>query len=42
MQSAMLNGQPLSTPKLKWSDVIMGGELVFEMGSEPNKNLWAN
>lgn len=42
IQSAMLNGQPLSTPKLKWSDVIKGGELVFEMGSEPNKNLWAN
>lgn len=42
IQSAMLNGQPLSTPKLKWSDVIKGGELVFEMGSEPNKSLWSN
>lgn len=38
IQSATLNGKPLNTPKLKWSDVIKGGELVYEMGNQPNEN----
>lgn len=38
IQSASLNGKPLHKAKLKWSDVIKGGELVFEMGNHPNEN----
>ena len=36
IQSAKLNGTPLTTPKLKWKDVINGGKLVFIMGDKPN------
>ena len=38
IQSANLNGKPLNRTKLKWSDVINGGKLVFEMGNHPNQN----
>ncbi|MFO8057262.1 MAG: GH92 family glycosyl hydrolase [bacterium] len=37
IQSATLNGEPLNTPFLKHSDIVQGGKLVLEMGSEPNK-----
>lgn len=36
IQSAKLNGTPLTSPKLKWKDVINGGKLVFIMGDKPN------
>lgn len=36
IQSAKLNGKPLNVPRLLFADVIKGGELVIEMGSEPN------
>ena len=36
IQSATLNGKPLNEPKLKFRDVINGGELVYFMGLEPN------
>jgi putative alpha-1,2-mannosidase len=39
IQSAELNGKPLSAPFLLHSDLIKGGELIFEMGPEPNKNF---
>lgn len=38
IQSATLNGHPLTRAKLNWSDVIKGGELVFVMGNKPNMN----
>ena len=41
IQSATLNGEPLNKAKLKWSDVIKGGELIFEMGNKPNEK-WGN
>ena len=41
IQSAKLNGQYLNKPILFHSDLIKGGELIYEMGSAPNKN-WGN
>lgn len=38
IQSASLNGRPLNACKLKFSDVVKGGELIFNMGSSPNMN----
>jgi predicted alpha-1,2-mannosidase len=36
IQSATLNGKPWSKSFLNHEDIINGGELVFEMGAEPN------
>ena len=36
IQSATLNGKPLNRPKLKFKDVVKGGELDFVMGPKPN------
>jgi hypothetical protein len=36
-----LNGKPYNKSYIKYSDIMAGGELVFEMGPEPNK-LWAS
>jgi predicted alpha-1,2-mannosidase len=41
IQSAKLNGQYLNKPILFHSDLVKGGELIFEMGSAPNKD-WGN
>ncbi|MEM1134498.1 MAG: GH92 family glycosyl hydrolase [Bacteroidota bacterium] len=38
IQAATLNGKPYNLSHLYHSDIIQGGELIFEMGSEPNKN----
>ncbi|MEK6399047.1 MAG: glycoside hydrolase domain-containing protein [Terriglobus sp.] len=38
IQSATLNGKPLNTFWIKHSDVTNGGELTFNMGSQPNKS----
>ncbi len=38
IQSATLNGQNFDQSYIAHQDIIEGGELVFEMGSEPNKN----
>ncbi len=40
IQSAELNGKPLSQSYIHHSDVKAGGELSFVMGPEPNKDLW--
>jgi len=40
IQSVTLNGKPVLTPTLLHRDLVTGGELVFEMGSRPNKK-WA-
>lgn len=36
IQSASLNGVPLTKPKLSFKDVVKGGELILEMGDKPN------
>ena len=41
IQSATLNGKPYSKSFLKHDDVIKGGELIFEMGQEPNSSWGA-
>ena len=38
IQSATLNGKPLTRPFLSHDDVVKGGKLVFVMGDQPNKN----
>lgn len=38
IQSVKLNGKPLTEPKIYHSDMVKGGEIVFELGPEPNKN----
>lgn len=42
IQSAMLNGRPLNKCKLRFSDVVKGGELVFNMGDTPNTRWGVN
>ena len=38
IQSATLNGEPLTRTFLSHDDVVKGGKLVFVMGDQPNKN----
>jgi len=38
IQSATLNGKTYNLCSLTHTDLIIGGELVFEMGPKPNKN----
>lgn len=38
IQSAKLNGVPLTRAWIKHSEIISGGELTFEMSSHPNRN----
>jgi predicted alpha-1,2-mannosidase len=38
IQSAKLNGNDYNKSFLKHEDILAGGELVFEMGTTPNKN----
>ncbi len=42
VQSAMLNGKELTSFKFPASELLKGGSLVLEMGSEPNKNWGIN
>jgi predicted alpha-1,2-mannosidase len=39
VQSATLNGEPYAKSYLKHKDLVSGGELVFQMGPQPNR-LW--
>lgn len=41
IQSARLNGNPVSRTWITHGEIIKGGELVFEMGPVPNKK-WGN
>jgi predicted alpha-1,2-mannosidase len=41
IQSASLNGRPMSKTWLSHEEIINGGTLIFEMGSEPNRQ-WGN
>jgi len=38
VQSATLNGQPYDKSSITHAEIVRGGELVFEMGPQPNKN----
>ncbi len=40
VQKVSLNGQELSRPYILHQEIVNGGELVFEMGNEPNKELY--
>ena len=42
IQSAILNGKPMSKTWLSHEEIINGGILVFEMGSKPNKKWGTN
>ena len=39
IQSAELNGKPLNIPVVRYSDIVAGGTLTFNMGPSPSK--WA-
>ncbi len=41
IQSAKFNGEPLNKPWIRAGRLLRGGTLIFEMGSEPNKNWGA-
>ena len=40
IQSAVLNGKPLTAPKFSHTQLMEGGELVLTMGLRPNKELF--
>jgi predicted alpha-1,2-mannosidase len=40
VQKVTLNGEELHRPYILHEEITNGGELVFEMGSEPNRRLW--
>ena len=40
IQSATLNGQPLTRGYITYDEIMNGATLVFEMGSTPNKNIF--
>ncbi len=40
IQSINLNGKQLRQPKIKHKDLVAGGELIIELGKEPNKEYW--
>ena len=42
IQSATLNGEPLDRTWLSHEEIINGGLLIFEMGSEPKKQWGSN
>lgn len=38
IQSARLNGQPYNKSSITHQEIVNGGELIFEMGPQPNKS----
>ena len=42
IQSATLNGKEFSRSWISHDEIVGGGELVFQMGSQPNKNWGVN
>ena len=40
IQSAKINGKPLTEPKILFEQIVNGGKLELEMGSEPNKKVF--
>jgi predicted alpha-1,2-mannosidase len=41
IQSARLNGHPLTAPRIRFADIVAGGSLVYAMGPEPNRELFS-
>ncbi len=41
IQSATLNGQPFNRPWIRHEEILSGGELILQMGSEPNPDWGA-
>jgi putative alpha-1,2-mannosidase len=39
IRKAPINGKPLKSPYFIYEEIKDGGELVFHMGSKPNKKL---
>jgi putative alpha-1,2-mannosidase len=39
IQSATLNGRPLTIPVIRWEDIMAGASLKFVMGPSPSR--WA-
>lgn len=35
VKSVTLNGRPITDWKIRYEDIVKGGELVFEMAAEP-------
>ncbi len=42
IQSATLNGEPLTRSFITHEEILNGSILIFKMGDQPNKNLWSN
>jgi alpha-1,2-mannosidase, putative len=42
IQSALLNGKPLTTPRISHDAIVKGGTLTFTMGRQPNRSLFAH
>jgi predicted alpha-1,2-mannosidase len=40
IQSAQLNGKPLTTPRISHDAIVKGGTLTFTMGPQPNHSLF--
>jgi len=40
IQSAKINGKPLTEPKILFEQIVNGGKLELEMGNTPAKNLF--
>jgi predicted alpha-1,2-mannosidase len=40
IQSVMLNGKPLATPRISHEAIVGGGTLAFVMGPQPNRTLF--
>jgi len=40
IQSAKINGKPLTEPKILFEQIVNGGKLELEMGNEPNKKVF--
>jgi putative alpha-1,2-mannosidase len=38
VQSVTLNGSPLSKNYITYKDIVNGGTIKYEMGSQPNKS----
>jgi hypothetical protein len=42
IQSATLNGKPLTTPRISHDAIVRGGTLTFTMGPQPNRALFSS
>ncbi|NJN27454.1 MAG: glycoside hydrolase family 92 protein [Cyclobacteriaceae bacterium] len=40
IQSVTLNGKKLHEPRIMHKDIVKGGELIIELGSQPNEAYW--